>query len=354
MSNITLYDKFFGCICGAHIGSAMGAPVEGWSYDEIEKKYGLLEEFLPYEHYHNGWVRTPGTTEDGIERQKLMITAIIEKQGRVNAEDVRAAWVAHMNPNAPGWISEPFEGILLTMAKAEIPARDIGKYCDYAGLVSFGRSCHPIGLLNAGNIQTAKDDILEVGELYQTANSRGLKWAVVTGTAIAAATKKNATVDSVIGAVYDNCDTKMVVPELDAALKGTKSIDDVRALRQYFDGTYSGHGIPYSFSFANEIITKAICIFKMTNGNVHDAVITGVNMGRDTDCVCAVSAGISGALTGSVSIPEAWVKQVDYATNLNMHTCSKRTLKENADGLYGAYQAYLKKLSNYVKTMDIE
>ena len=29
--NTTLRDKFYGCICGAHIGSAMGAAVEGWS-----------------------------------------------------------------------------------------------------------------------------------------------------------------------------------------------------------------------------------------------------------------------------------------------------------------------------------
>lgn len=29
-------------------------------------------------HYVNGWMREPGTTEDGVERQKLMITAIME------------------------------------------------------------------------------------------------------------------------------------------------------------------------------------------------------------------------------------------------------------------------------------
>ena len=28
----TLRDKFYGCICGCHIGSAMGAPVEGMPY----------------------------------------------------------------------------------------------------------------------------------------------------------------------------------------------------------------------------------------------------------------------------------------------------------------------------------
>ena len=95
--DITLRDKFFGCICGCHIGSAMGAAVEGMTWPEIDEKYGFVEGFLPYEHYGNGWKREPGTTEDGVERQKLMITAIMEKGGRVTAEDVRAAWVKYAN-----------------------------------------------------------------------------------------------------------------------------------------------------------------------------------------------------------------------------------------------------------------
>ena len=143
--SVSLRDKFYGCICGAHIGSSMGAIVEGWAYSDVESKYGTLEELLPYEHYNNGWLRDAGTTEDGIERQKLMITAIMRKGGRVNAEDVRAVWRTEINPKAPGNISEPFEGELLAIAKSKIPARDIGKYCDYAGLNSFARACHPIG-----------------------------------------------------------------------------------------------------------------------------------------------------------------------------------------------------------------
>ena len=81
--SIILQDKFFGCICGCHIGSAMGAPVEGMTYEEIDRKYGYVDGYLPYQHYGNGWDREPGTTEDGVERQKLMISAIMEKEGRV-------------------------------------------------------------------------------------------------------------------------------------------------------------------------------------------------------------------------------------------------------------------------------
>jgi ADP-ribosylglycohydrolase len=352
--NVTLQDKFYGCIAGCHIGSAMGAAVEGMTYPEIEKKYGFVDKLLPYEHYRNGWVREPGTTEDGVERQRLMITAIMKKQGRVTAEDVRATWLEHMNPNAGGMVSEPFEGILYQMAKSGIPARDLGKYCDYAGLNSFSRACHAIGLINAGNIETVIEDILEVGQLYQTSNSRGLKWACVTGVAIAAATTPGATVDSVIGAIYDNCDPDMVVKEIDKQLKNTQNIKDIRELRKYYDNVYNGFGMPYSFSFANEVVTKGVTIFKMVNGNTKDAILAGVNMGRDTDCVAAVAGGIAGALSGTASIPEEWITQLDYATSINPHTNSQRTIKENADGVYNAFKTRLQKEKQFAEMMNIE
>lgn len=350
----TLRDKFFGCIVGCHVGSAMGAVVEGWSYERIEEVYGTLEEFKPYEHYNNGWIREPGTTEDGVERQKLMITAIIEKQDRVNAEDVRRIWVRDIKEGAPGTVSEPFEGVLLAMAKSGIPARDIGRYCDYAGLNSFSRSCHPIGLINAGDIENAIKDVLEVGQLYQTTNSRGLKWACVTGVAIAAATKPNATVDSVIGAIFDYCDKDMVVREIDRELKRTAHCQDFREMRKVFDSVYNGIGMPYCMSFANEVVTKAVCIFKMVNGNLKDAIIAGVNMGRDTDCLAAIAGGIAGALSGTEGFPTKYIEQLDYATSVNPYTNSKRTLRENADGLYNAFKARLKRMRNFIEEMDIE
>jgi len=360
-AKVSLRDKFFGCIVGCHIGSAMGAPVEGNSWSRIEKEHGTLEKLLPYHHYgnSNNWMREPGTTEDGVERQKLMITAIIEKQDRINAEDLRKAWVDHMNPNAGGLVSEPFEGALLAMAKTHIPASDIGKYCDYSGLVSMSRSCHPIGLINAGDIGGAIEDVREVGQLYNTANSRGILWAEVVVAAIAAATKPDATVDSVIGSVFDNCDKgdpRFIRPagirsEIERALKLTAGCTDFRQMRVKFDEIYSGTGVPYAHSYANEIVTKAICVLRMTGGNTWESMKASVNMGRDTDCLTAVAAGISGALSGAASLPPDIIKQVDYATSVNPHTNSKRTLAESSDGLYNAYKARLAKMKAFAEMM---
>jgi ADP-ribosylglycohydrolase len=358
---VSLREKFFGCVAGCHIGSAMAAPVEGWPWERIEKEYGALDRFLPYQHYGSGWVREPGTTEDGVERQKLMITAIIEKQDRVNAEDIRKIWVRDIKPESAGKVSEPFEADLLAMAKTPIPATDLGRYCDYSGLVSLSRSCHPIGLINAGDIEGAIHDIYEVGQLYQTANSRGIQWAAVTVVGIAAATKPGATVDSVLGAVFDNCDKvdkrfvkyAGVVREIDSGLKLTEGCKDFRDMRKAFDKKYSGSGIPYAHSYANEVVTKAVCVFRMVKGNLKDAIIASVNMGRDTDCLASVAAGISGALSGGSSLPEEWVKQSDFATTKNIYTNSQRTLREHSDGLYNAYKARLRKMKTLVEEMDL-
>ncbi len=355
-----LREKFFGCIAACHAGSSMGAAVEGWSYEKIEAQYGLLDRLLPYEHYGNGWKREPGTTEDGVERQKLMITAILEKQDRVTAEDVRRAWVEHMNPNAAGLVSEPFEGALLTMAKTPMPASDIGKYCDYAGLVSMARSCHPIGLINAGDIDGAINDVHEVGQLYNTAGSRGLRWAEVTAVGIAAATLPGATVESVIRAILENCDRSSkrygkevgVRSEIERALKLTAECRDVREMRVRFDSVYSGRGIPYAQSYANEVVTKAVCVFRMVNGVAWEAMKAAVNMGRDTDCLAAVAGGLSGALSGAGSIPPAVIEQVDKATRLNPHTNSQRTVRETADGLLAAYRARLQRLRSWIARME--
>ena len=348
---VTLKDKFFGCIAGCHIGSAMGAAVEGMTYQEIEEKYGFVDRLMTYMHYNNGWQREPGTTEDGVERQKLMITAIGEKKDRVTAEDVRAIWIRDRGEKVGGWISEFFEDTLLAMARTGIPANDLGNYCDYAGLNAFARACHPIGLINAGNIQTAKEDILEVGQLYQSANSRGLKWAQVTGVALASATKKDATVDSVIGDIFDACDPDVVVKELEERLEYTKNCETIQEMRKLFDSVYCGFGMPYAFASANEVVSKGVCIFKMVKGNTKDAILSGVNMGRDTDCTAAVAAGISGALTGASSIPEEWIRQVDYATSVCPYTCCKRTIKEHAEMLYDAFITKLENMRNYAEAM---
>ncbi|MEN6602182.1 MAG: ADP-ribosylglycohydrolase family protein [Bryobacteraceae bacterium] len=358
---VPLREKFFGCIAGCHIGSSMGATVEGWPWERIEKEHGTLAKLLPYEHYRNGWKRPPGTTEDGVERQKLIITAILDKQDRVTAEDVRAVWLRDIKPISIGMVSEPFEAQLLAISKTHIPASDIGKYCDYSGLITLARSCHPVPLINAGDIAGAIQDVREVGQLYHVAGSRAIRWAEVTAVAIAAGTRPRATVDSVTGAIFDNCDKAAgphakplgILKELERALRTAGSCSSFRELRVKFDEFYGSKGIPYANSFANEVVSKALAIFRMTRGVTRDAVIAAVNMGRDTDCCASVAGGISGALTGGASLDREWIEQVDSAVKQNIYTNSQRTLRETSDALYNAYRARLARMKAFAAEMEV-
>ena len=110
--------------------------------------------------------------------------------------------------------------------------------------------------------------------------------------------------------------------------------------------------MPYAASYANEVVTKAVCIFRMAEGNTRDAMIAAVNMGRDTDCIAAIAGGIAGALTGAASLPQEYINQVDYAASINVYTNTRRTLREQSDGLYKAWQNRIDRFQEYVKLMD--
>ena len=358
--SIKLRDKFIGCIAGCHIGSSMGAVPEGMTWQSLKEKYGYLDKLLPFAQGMNMeifktrentfYYGPAGTTEDGVERQRLMILAVRDKNGRVTANDIRDSWVKYMNPGSFGKISMQFEEILYMLAKAGIPGGDIGHYCDYSGLNSFARACHPIGLINAGNIKTAIEDTYDTGRLYQMPYSRGLDWACVTTVSIASATLPDATLDSMFQAVFDNCAPR-VVNEIKTGLEKTADCKDIIQMRERFDDIYNSTGLMFGAAQAQEVVTKGLCIVKMVNANTKEAILAGVNMGRDTDCVTAIAGGIAGALTGWASIPTEWIEQVDKATKENPYTCSQMTIEGFADAVYNAYQARLDEEAAFVQTM---
>jgi ADP-ribosylglycohydrolase len=144
---VSLREKFRGCIAASWIGSAMGAVVEGWSREKIKERHGYLEQLLPYKHYveYTDWQRLPGTTEDGIERQRLIATAIIEKQDRIAAHDLVRVWLRDVKECNAKYKQEPFDRSLLELAAAGVPPVDLGQLWPYPNVVSMARVSHPLG-----------------------------------------------------------------------------------------------------------------------------------------------------------------------------------------------------------------
>ena len=217
----TLYEKVYGCLAASRVASAMGAAVEGWHPDRIKETYGWVDRFYPYTHYgYRGvtWERMPGTTEDGIERQKLMCRTIIAKGDRITAEDMGKVAAEVVDPDKMWYMSEPDDIKLIKFLKIGVPAVEVGALSGWHALNAMARASHPIGLINACDPAGAFRDAADVGRLIFKATDIALVWAGVYDAAIAAALMPEATVDSVIATALSFA-TEPIKREVERALE---------------------------------------------------------------------------------------------------------------------------------------
>jgi ADP-ribosylglycohydrolase len=347
---LTLKEKIRGCIAASWVGSSMGAAVEGWSPERIQETYGYLGELKGYKHYqsYTNWDRMPGTTEDGIERQKLMNTAVIQKKDRITADDLVRVWVQNLDPEKMIYKQERFDKSLLEMARAGVPPRELGRLWPFNNVVSLSRSSHPLGIINAGDPLGAAMDTYDVGLVYSAETTFALRWAALYNAALAEALKPNASVDSVLatakefalfrgqkGTPYAGYDT--ISQEIDRALEIAAHASDMLAMRTEFYKVYfGGNYIVYSQSQANEIVSKGLAIFAFCKGDAQQAVLMAVNFGRDTDCLAAVAGGLAGAFSGAGGLEASWIAQVNAATQADPYTNSHLDIDATAGGLYAA------------------
>ena len=349
-----LRDRIYGCLAASRVGSAMGAPVEGWSPERIRETHGYVDRFLPYLHYaYRGvtWQRPPGTTEDGIERQKLMCEAIIARQDRITADDLARTSVELTSLDKMWYTTEPDDQRLMQFMKAGVPPAEVGRLSNWHALNAVARASHPIGLINAGDPDGAARDVADIGRLYFKPTDIALVWAGVYVAGIASAVAPGATVDSVLATARGYASDPMK-REIDRALEIVGRAADYEAMRAEFYKLYNGVGIPYAMSSASETVSKALAIFAFSKGDPKQAILAAVNFGRDTDCLAATAGGLAGALTGVGAVPAEWIEQLDAATATNPYTNVVCTVEQHADGLYGAVRTRAVRVRRLLDVLD--
>lgn len=357
----SLFDKIYGCLAGSRIASAMGAAVEGWDMDRIAKKYGVFDKLIAYHHYNVDWDHPAGSTEDGIERQKLMCTAIIEKQDRITAEDLVKTWVKVLDPDKMKYMTEAFDRELLAHAKSgTVPAWELGGLSKHPHLNTTARSFHAVALINACDIDGVIRDVYEIGRVYQPAYSDSYPWGAAYNAAVVYAMRPDATVDSVIETAL-KYSTPEIRKEIQNGLEIAKKYKQPLDMRRELNEVYTKKDSPY---YANarmksyyassiyETVTNALAVFSATKGNVKDAIVVAVNFGRDTDCLGASAAGLAGAFSGAKTIPAEWIETVEQGTKSNPYTNSHMTIRKTAEGMYRALKNKVRRMKSYVELME--
>ncbi len=344
---LSLYDRIYAVNAAVTISNSIGDVTEGLSYQKIEQQYGFVDHMLAQDKERSerqrDWGpqqvrpahhRPAGMTEDGIERHRLMCTAIIEKGGRVDVWDLARIWVRDINRDHFGILLGNQDRIFYDLLKAGMPPTETGRYADWPGFIGTCKMMLPVGLVNACDPRQAALDALDTGRLKDSPH-RAFNYALEVCAAVAAAcaeaVRPAATVEGVIAEALRHLSSAPLA-EVEDGQRWTGEVEDVWALRPLFAAKYQGHPI----SNAVEVLSAGLAILRMVQGDTHKAILTSVNFGRDCDCISYVAVGLSAALNGLGDMPREWIDTVEEELKTDPYTVSRRSLADTAHGLYQA------------------
>ncbi|MFB3826769.1 MAG: ADP-ribosylglycohydrolase family protein [Bryobacteraceae bacterium] len=367
-----LWARIYGAVAGACVGNAIGEPVEGMTWAAIEKQYGFLDKFIARggrqtertvpQRYGPPWIsrafqRQPGWTEDGMERYKLLASAVIRKGGRVNIDDLAREWVEKINPNHFGYHLGNQDQIIYNLLKAGIPPHEAGRYTPWPGSMGTSKMAGVLGIVNACRPDMAARDALDVcriKDMQGAANDFALENAAAIAAATAEALRPNATVDSVIEtALAQLPDVPGSRREVREFLRLAEKAKSYKELRVIYDDRYKTvASVRNGITTAMEILGGGLACFRLAGGQPREAILNAINIGRDTDCKAYVAGGLAGALRGIDALPPEWVATVEKAVATDPYTVDKRTARQLAEGLHKAFLNELSKTRTAVQEAD--
>lgn len=313
-----LRDKVRGALLAGSIGNAMGSPMEGKLYPEIDVAYPD----------HITTVLDPAQLELQDDNQAAMhlVETYLAANGRpVMARDLGRTWLARMNRD--GFYCFCM-GHAYDRVREGVDARVAGHWSIVTG--SAVMSMEPVGIYHLADPDFAVFDTEAIAYLYQ----RGLDItaACMLAATVAEALRPEATVDSVCRTAldvapdtplktFDNRSFKSCRDYLERCLDIAARHDDVFAARRdLYD-----HCLFYHMIDPLEVWGLALAMFHVADGDVRLSAIGGTNIGRDSDTIAGRAAMLAGALRGSKNVPGKWVELFS--------TTAMERIDRNADGL---------------------
>jgi len=294
-----LRDKVYGAMLAGAIGNAMGSPVEGRFYWDIDKQYPD----------HITTVLDPRRLEgeDDNQMAMLLVETYLDRDGLpVMARHFGKTWTERLNRDHFYVLCM---GHAYDLIRRGWDPRTTGHWSVVTG--STVMCMEPVGLYHLADPEFAAIDATAVSYMYQ--RGRDVVAATILAATVADAMRPQATVDSVLQAALDAAPKTPLVTfderpfrsagdYLGACLDIAAKYDDVLAARaELYDKCLLYHMID-----PLELLGFALAMFKIAGGDVREAAIGGTNIGRDSDTIAGRAAMLSGALRGAGAVPEDW------------------------------------------------
>lgn len=343
--------KSRGVIAGAAVGDALGGTTEGFSPEQIQKRYGGFvegiegpfhpdfETFRPLSPYHKGDGHITDDTLmteslisvyeqvadhlDAFTFAKHIIPEMIEKF-RYIPELGKETLLVHRVFYAEKWLVQ-------RLHFGHVDPREAG----VGNMVNCGAAMYmsPVGIVNAADPVGAYKEAIEIAGAHQSSFGREAAgvFAACVAQSFVSGTNVKEIVECAIDLAHDG--TKKAI---EAVVKAAQGQDDwksaIPVLRNSFrpfdtlEDEYRVHGDDArkpSRLLAIEELPIAIGMLVVGKGDFRKSVLGGVNYGRDSDSIATMSGSIAGGLNGIENIPSDWLSEIEKA--------SRRNFSESAD-----------------------
>lgn len=293
-----LKSKFTGALIGTAVGDALGAPMEGWSFEKVRSVYGNCNYYNSYSN-KKGWKMVCRYYTDDTEMMIGVAESLIRNNG-FDGADMARTFV--QNAKRKRWYGPGTMEVLERIRAGESWEDASGKLFDGEGSYGNGAAMRiaPVALFYYDNPEMLREVAYKSSHITHS-HRLGTEGAVLQAFAIALAVlrrEKEGMLADLRESLQDNAyiySEKLKAVETLMAKGGGK--EDVIA--ELGTGEAAFNSVP-----------TAIYSFLCTD-NFEDAVSYAVSLGGDTDTIGAMTGAISGAYYGAECIPDEWLSQLE-------------------------------------------
>ncbi|HYH28850.1 MAG TPA: ADP-ribosylglycohydrolase family protein [Pseudonocardia sp.] len=309
-----------GCLAGLAAGDALGRPAEGMEPDAIAARWGRIE----------GYVDDTPTGSDDTEYALLTALALLRYGDRFTAGTVAELWRSEVCTQTAPFRGAGFSEMaaIRNLRRGIDPPRS-GRHF-HAWSDGLAMRVAPIGIVAAGDPDRAARLAAEDGSVSHSGEG------IHSGQAVAAAVAAGMGGADLAG-VYEAA--RRAVPADSWTGRNLRAAREVVATAHGWDALAEqamdrlAVRSYYWVDLGPEAVGLAFAALLAADGEVRDAILSAVNLGRDADTTAAIAGAIAGAMHGIEAVPAEWLPAVVVAPGVCLQATAGLHPMEIADQL---------------------
>ncbi len=309
-----------GCLLGLAIGDALGGPTEGKTQQAIAREWGRVLDFLS---------ETQGGSDD--TEHALFNARLLLKHGLgLDSATIAEAWKTEIILSTNTYKGAGFSEMMAirNLKRGLLPPQS-GQHA-HAWSEGLAMRVAPFGIVAAGRPAEAAD--LAARDGLVTNSGEGIYGGQAVASAVAVAmmgASINEIVDAARNSTPANSWTRRGIDHAANIAVGCKDVWS--ALGPLYESIVCSS---YFWSdIAPEAVSLAFGIIVASRGDFSEAVLGGVNIGRDTDTIAGIVGAILGARGGEAVLPPRWVKRIARSKGVSLSVVRDMNIVETADKL---------------------